>query len=1026
MKSNFIRFFIFIGTFLTVLSLSAQRPIIYEDPEYRFNFAMELLQKEQYGAADEYFKKVYEDVRAEEEVRVNSYFYRGVCALQLNHPDADFLLKNFVRNYPVHANVKRAYFLLGRYYFDQRKYKQALEYFNEIDERSLTGDELTEYRFKNGYSYFMAKKYDDAKYWFATVRKDTACKSYQNDATYYTAHIAYSNKQYEAALQDFLLLKDVPEYQGTVPFYITQIYFLQKHYDDALATAVPLLPEADNKTEMNRLIALSYYNLGKYEEAAPYFNAYLSDAKVLPTRDDRYAIGYTYYQNKEYEKAIPHLAYTTTELDTTAQNSYYIIGDCYLKTGDSRMAMQSFSEAAKMDYSEDVKEDAMYNYAKLQYETSDKAFNTAIKALEQYVNTYPYTTRGEEATAYLSDIYMSTKNYQGAIKSLEELTSKSPKMLKAYQRCTHFRALELINNQNYKGALKMIEKSMSYPMNANLQTSNLYWKAECEYRLEDYQKSYYSFQSYYKNNKVKEDENYANSYYSYGYAALKTKKYNEAESAFKTFLGSKASDNTTLKADATARLGDCCFMQKNLLSAISQYEKCENMGEFNADYALYQQAKCYNYLEKANKKIECLEKLCSQYSKSTYLDDAEYDLATAYHSQNDYALAITMYKNFIKKHPKSPYIRQAYNKLAQAYLNTQETDAAVSTFKHVFETYPGSAEAKDALANLETIYAESGTMGEFFAYIKNKGNININLEKQDSLTFKAAETKYNRGDCEAAIKGFESYLKEFPNGFFAATAYFNKGECEYGMKDYDQALADYEALLKKYNTQYNETACRKAALILYNKKEYEKSLTRFTQLSETAASSNDLLLAHTGIMRAAWEVGKYPTAQKSAEFLLLQDNTDAELKTEARYIAGKSAYTLGDKNIAKKHLTPLAKNSTNDMSAEAAYITALIEFQQNDLDNCEKIINEILSANYSSEYWYASTFILYGDWYLAKGNSFQAKHTYKSIVDNYEGEDLKAIAQEKINKIEEAEAAAKREEELQREHQQQEIENSND
>ena len=59
----------------------------------------------------------------------------------------------------------------------------------------------------------------------------------------------------------------------------------------------------------------------------------------------------------------------------------------------------------------------------------------------------------------------------------------------------------------------------------------------------------------------------------------------------------------------------------------------------------------------------------------------------------------------------------------------------------------------------------------------------------------------------------------------------------------------------------------------------------------------------------------------------------------------------------------------------------------------------ILGSDYSSEYWYARTFILYGDLYKARGNYFQARHTYQSIVDNYAGEDLVKLAKEKIAEI---------------------------
>ena len=692
------------------------------------------------------------------------------------------------------------------------------------------------------------------------------------------------------------------------------------------------------------------------------------------------------------------------------QNSHYLIADCYLQQKDYQAASQNFLQASKYDFIPEIQEDALYNHAKLQYETSNSPFNSAIKALEEYINKYPYSSRSQEANSYLASIYMSTKNYQSAINSLEKIDIKSPSLLRAYQRCTHFRALEMVNNRNYKDAGKMLNKSLTYPMDKRINTENLYWKAECEYRSEKYKDSYYSFQNYFKATNATNDVNYANAQYSYGYAAMKLSKYPEASQAFRKYLQQNdKNDNPDLEADATARLADCYFMQKELKTAIKYYDQCQQLGRKNADYALFQMAKCHSYLNDYTKKVDALERLMSSYPKSTYTDDAEYELASTYHAQNEYGAAIAAYKNFILRYPKSPYIRQAHNKLAQSYLNTQDVDMAIATFKYVFETYPGSQEAKDALANLENIYTENGSTSDFFAYIKTR-NLNISADKQDSISFKAADNKYMRGDCDAAIKAYNDYLRQFPNGLFAAKALYCKGDCEYGTGDYDNALASFEKLVNNYNTEYNETAYRKSASILYGKKEYARAMVYFKKLVEYASSENNAIYGNNGCMHCAYELRQYRDAYNAATNILLSGQNDNDLQNEALLIAGKSAIALSDNNNAIKYLTRLSKNGNNDQCAEAAYLVALIHFNDNNIDLCEKQIKEILASDYTSEYWYASTFILYGDVYLAKGNAFQARYTYQSILDNYEGDDLKKVAEEKIAALDRAEQSENSEE----------------
>ncbi len=990
--------------FVTSLTLTvfAQRTENFKSPQYEFKTAMDLFNKEKYGSAQQYFKYVYENTEdVQQDLKTNSFFYMGVCAAKLDNQDAAYLLQSFIDRYPVHSSVSEARFYLGRYYFSRRQWKKAIAQFDEIMENEIQPESAIEYKFKKGYSHFMTGEYDKAKALFKSARNEAG--PYQKRSIYYLAYMAYQDKQYEAALEDFLLLKDEPEFQDEVSNFLTQIYFKQGRYEEVLYMAPKTVSGKDvSQLQVLRCVALSQYNLNEYEAAAGNFDRLLASGKVEMERNDYFAAGFTYYRQQNYEKAIENLtrAVNDRQPDLMTQNCYYLLADCYVKTTQYAMASQSFKEAAKYDFDKEVQEDALYNYAKLQYETSKSPFNNAIQALEDYINTYPHSARSEEASSFLSKIYLSTQNYQAAINSIEQLSTKNHDILKAYQRCTYFRALEQVNNRNYSDALQLLGKTLSSPVSRQINVDALYWKGEAQYRNEQYQEAYYSLQSFQRADGASESEYYAPSFYSLGYAALKIKRYRDAAGYFKKYLDRTDSRSALdLQADATARLADCHFMQQDLASAIRYYDKCEQMGQSNSDYALYQLAKCYGYQKNNTKKVQTLERFVNTYSKSAYLDDADYDLAVTYHTQNDYARAITAYREFIRKHPKSPYIRQVHTRLAQAYLNSDNPSMAISTYKYVVETYPGSQEAKDALANLENIYTEEGNTSEFFDYIRNK-NMNISADRQDSIAFRAAETKYNRGDCDGSIRACADYLRQFPNGSFAAKAHFYKAECEYGQKNYGDALADYEAIIKKYRTEYNVTALHKAASILYNDKEYARALTYFNKLLESTTDEDEVVYANNGAMRSAYFQKKYQQALASATNLLNSGQTDSELRQEALLVAGNSAVEVGEYATAKNWYRQLANAGSNDLCAEAAYHLADIALNRDrDLSGCETQIKSILASSYSSEYWYARTFILYGDLYKEKGNYFQARHTYQSIVDNYDGDDLVRMARARIAEV---------------------------
>ena len=137
----------------------------YDSPNYEYKMATELFQKGQYGAAQEYFQFVYENATDQQyDLKTNSYFYQGVCAAKLNNGNAAFLLKDFIRKYPIHSCVPDARFYLARYYFFKKDYKRALDNFDEIDERTVKSNDLAEYYFKKGYANLLKGDQDAAQY----------------------------------------------------------------------------------------------------------------------------------------------------------------------------------------------------------------------------------------------------------------------------------------------------------------------------------------------------------------------------------------------------------------------------------------------------------------------------------------------------------------------------------------------------------------------------------------------------------------------------------------------------------------------------------------------------------------------------------------------------------------------------------------------------------------------------------------------------------------------------------------------
>jgi TolA-binding protein len=69
--------------------------------------------------------------------------------------------------------------------------------------------------------------------------------------------------------------------------------------------------------------------------------------------------------------------------------------------------------------------------------------------------------------------------------------------------------------------------------------------------------------------------------------------------------------------------------------------------------------------------------------------------------------------------------------------------------------------------------------------------------------------------------------------------------------------------------------------------------------------------------------------------------------------------------------------------AESAYLVVEQEFKNGNMDEAEKLVYAFADKNTPHSYWLGKAFILLGDIYRSKGDAFQARATYQSVVDGY-------------------------------------------
>ncbi len=999
----------FIALFLPSVIFSQQTQV-YDNPLADYNLALELFNKGKYGAARNLFSKTIERIDDEEsKIRSNSEYYLAICALELFNPDAEKLLTSFIFKYPTHSLQSIASFQMGNLQYRNRKYDEALHWYARVDLYDLNQDQRTELQFKTGYSHFMNEDFSRAKHYFFDIRNPQSV--YYSPATYYYGHIAYSEGNYETALIYFQRLRNDDNFGPIVPYYITHIYFLQEKYDELLAFAPPLLEEASTRraAEISRMIGEAHFNRGEFAEAIPFLEEFHRQSRQRISREDNYQLAYAYYKSGEFAKAVGYFEKVTNAEDSLAQNALYHLADAYLQTDQRRSARTAFQQAHRMDFIPAISQNSLFNYAMLSFELSMNPFNEAILSFQRYVERYPESPRIEEAYRHLIDLYLTTRNYKDALASMESINLNTPTLRAAYQRVAYFRGIELFNNGDFNGAIESFQKSLQHPQNRTIRAQAMFWEGEAHFRLEQYEQAIETMRRFQLVQGAFSLPEYNKSHYTIGYSHFKLQNYPAAITSLRSFTQNRNLERV-LRNDAYLRIADSYFITKDYNAAIDFYDRAIALESRDIDYAIFQKAVALGVTARFDAKINTLNDLLRRYPNTTYADNARYELANTYVIQNNNSRALHFYNEVMTRHPNSSFVKSAMLKTGLIHYNLNEDQRALAMFKRVVQEYPGSQESQDALVSIRNIYVAMDRVAEFVAFSEGLGFANVSIAQQDSLTYIAAEGRYMAGDCTNAVKSFENYLENFPSGIFALNAHFYKAECDFRFNEFQKALASYEFVLEKPRSKFSENAALRAAQINFRLNQFQAALENYQLLEQIAEFASNIQEAKTGQMRALDKLQRYEAAIAAANRVLESDKVEREIRQEANLIIARAAMGQNNLDKARTHYAATNQIAENAMSAEAKYYLALIEFRKGNYDETEKLIFQYINLLAAYDYWLAKIFILLADNYLAQDNVFQARHTLQSIIENYDGDDLRNLAIEKLAAIDRQEELHRRQE----------------
>jgi TolA-binding protein len=163
--------------------------------------------------------------------------------------------------------------------------------------------------------------------------------------------------------------------------------------------------------------------------------------------------------------------------------------------------------------------------------------------------------------------------------------------------------------------------------------------------------------------------------------------------------------------------------------------------------------------------------------------------------------------------------------------------------------------------------------------------------------------------------------------------------------------------------------------------------------------------AMRGLLRSQFQLKKWSEAVANAKDLLAEKAAGTDDKVLANLAIAKSAQLGGDCETAITNYRSVATLCKAAYGAEARYEIANCFYTQNKLNDAEKAAFDVIKKSGSYEEWVTKAYILLGDVYYKEKDYFNAKATYKSVVDNAKIESLRQEAEKKLKDVTAEEAS---------------------
>ncbi|MFW5753359.1 MAG: tetratricopeptide repeat protein [Marinilabiliaceae bacterium] len=412
---------------------------------------------------------------------------------------------DFIDRFPDSRYIDEAWQYLGQALLTTRNYQEALEALEKVQDKTAENYRaLQRIAYQRGLELFNNLRFDDAvemlqySLQYGDYDRTMKVKSY-----YWLGEAFYRQGDYDKAIEKYdTFIRTSGSYQldefKTAHYNLGYAWFKKRNYQEAASwfrkyenlmdgRQSPMLGDALSRT------GDAFFMQRDFQRAIDYYGR----ATNFPGASADYAMyqkAFAMGIEKEHEGKIEQLEELIDRYPESSyvDNAYYEMGRSYVALDDLKSAIRMYKTLKEEYPRSNFSKKAMLQLGLVYY--NDDELDQSLAFYKRVVNEFPGTPEAEDALLGIKNIYMDRNDSEGYIEYTREVGGFASIDERQEDSLSYVTAEKLYMEDKCLQAINQFESYLRNYPNGRFALNAHFYKADCQFRNEDYEEARRSFE----------------------------------------------------------------------------------------------------------------------------------------------------------------------------------------------------------------------------------------------------------------------------------------------------------------------------------------------------------------------------------------------------------------------------------------------------------------------------------------------------------------------------------------------------